>query len=330
MAVKNNNKDKALLFIHSRTPIHVGSGTSVSYIDLPIQRERITQFPVINASSLKGAFRACFRRKGVDKKDISIIFGPGDDLEGEEASDTDQEFLTEASDHAGALSLTDAHILLYPVRSLSGVFAWITCPLILKRFMRSLRVLKPDNLFNVLRNNLSNSTKVPNSSTAHVGKGTALQVCNSGQIVLEEFTFQATKQNYVDTLAEFLKEKAFSPDDPFRDTLHEKLVVLADNVFRDFVLLATEVVTRIRIDPRTGTVGDGGGLWSEELIPAEAVFWSLAHARLPPRSRNNSSIKSSLDVVDIVKTHLENQTLHVGGDTTLGRGLVHIIMTNDI
>jgi CRISPR type III-B/RAMP module RAMP protein Cmr4 len=49
-----NNMKRHLLTLYTRTPLHVGSGTSVDVVDLPIMRERITGFPVIPASSLKG------------------------------------------------------------------------------------------------------------------------------------------------------------------------------------------------------------------------------------------------------------------------------------
>ena len=44
------------LLIFTRTPLHVGAGSSVGAIDQPIQRERHTGFPIIPGSSLKGCF----------------------------------------------------------------------------------------------------------------------------------------------------------------------------------------------------------------------------------------------------------------------------------
>jgi CRISPR type III-B/RAMP module RAMP protein Cmr4 len=45
-----------ILMILTRTPLHIGAGSSVGAIDQPIVRERHTGFPVIPASSLKGTF----------------------------------------------------------------------------------------------------------------------------------------------------------------------------------------------------------------------------------------------------------------------------------
>jgi CRISPR-associated protein Cmr4 len=47
----------AMLFLYTETPLHAGSGTSLGIVDLPIQRERTTGYPMIQASGLKGCLR---------------------------------------------------------------------------------------------------------------------------------------------------------------------------------------------------------------------------------------------------------------------------------
>ena len=52
---------KALpFFIHVITPLHAGTGQELGIVDLPIQRERHTGFPKIEASGLKGSIREVF------------------------------------------------------------------------------------------------------------------------------------------------------------------------------------------------------------------------------------------------------------------------------
>ena len=117
--------EKALILgLYSVTPVHAGSGAELSVIDLPIQRERHTGFPVIWGQSLKGVLRRVYERfdDSQDKEKTKVIFGP----------DTDK-----AHEHAGAISVGDAKVLLFPVRSLKGVFAYVTCPLVLERFESS-------------------------------------------------------------------------------------------------------------------------------------------------------------------------------------------------
>jgi len=43
-----------ILYLFTRTPLHVGAGSSVGAIDQPIVRERHTGFPIIPGSAIKG------------------------------------------------------------------------------------------------------------------------------------------------------------------------------------------------------------------------------------------------------------------------------------
>jgi hypothetical protein len=78
------NAMQHLFTLYTRSPLHVGSGTSVDVVDLPIMRERVTGFPVIPATSLKGVLLQRAREvfedgKHVRSKDIpaaaKILFG---------------------------------------------------------------------------------------------------------------------------------------------------------------------------------------------------------------------------------------------------------------
>src|SRR5690625_157993 len=113
-----------IIFMYAETGVHVGGGDSVGAIDLAIAREKYTDFPFIPSSGVKGAIRSFFDNSTKDKENIEVIFGP--EING--------------SEHAGAAIFTDARILLFPVRSLKGVFTWITCPLVIERFNRVLRI----------------------------------------------------------------------------------------------------------------------------------------------------------------------------------------------
>lgn len=53
-------KEAKALTILVETPLHAGSGSDLGIVDLPIQRERHTQHPKIEASSLKGCLREAF------------------------------------------------------------------------------------------------------------------------------------------------------------------------------------------------------------------------------------------------------------------------------
>jgi len=130
--MSNNGTATAFLWIHALTPLHPGSGTALGVVDLPVQRERHTQrhtqWPTIPGSSLKGVLRDAYRRGGNGQGDggkasVEVVFGPD---------------VGEAEKHAGAVSITDARLFAFPVRSLQGVFAWVTSPGVLQRFKSDL------------------------------------------------------------------------------------------------------------------------------------------------------------------------------------------------
>ena len=59
---------KQIMSIFTRTPMHVGAGSSVGIVDLPIIRERHTDYPVIPGSSLKGVLADLWQEER-DKND---------------------------------------------------------------------------------------------------------------------------------------------------------------------------------------------------------------------------------------------------------------------
>lgn len=90
-----------LYLIENKTPMHVGSGdTNFDLVDRQIQRDTLTSYPTIHASSLKGALKeyCTFRH---DKKEsenfLSHVFGD--------------------EDNAGKMRFTQAHLLSVPMRS---------------------------------------------------------------------------------------------------------------------------------------------------------------------------------------------------------------------
>ena len=114
------------MYLYTETPLHAGAGSGLSSIDLPIQRERATQYPMIQGSGIKGKLRATLEGNPAISEDmINIVFGP---LSTSGAG----------SDHAGALIAGDARLLLFPVRSLNGVFAYTTSYDVLSRFRRDI------------------------------------------------------------------------------------------------------------------------------------------------------------------------------------------------
>ena len=106
----------AVILYYALTPTHMGAGDGIGVVDAPIQREVMTGYPVMYGSGLKGAIRHELSgvSQGGGDRDLNLIFGP-------ESKDS--------AEHAGAVSFTDANIVLFPVKSMDKGFVYVTSPL---------------------------------------------------------------------------------------------------------------------------------------------------------------------------------------------------------
>ncbi len=307
-------KDRALLTYYTLTPLHMGSGSSVHYVDLPIQRERHTSFPIMAGSGIKGVFRNLAERK-LDKEIVDKIFGH-----------------EKASEEASMIAFTDAKILLYPVRSLKGTFAWITCPLVLKRFKEELKSLGKTEDTNWEVPNLEPDKDNKDKDNKALVSNNSSLVIDDKSIGLEEFVFDCEKNENVDEIAEAIKK--YLPQTSMVNELSKRLVLVSDNVFTDFVNYAVEIRTRIRIDQETGTV-ERGVLFTVEFVPSEAIFYSFVF--FIERKEGDSSdartkfekLFSPEDKDKANKNKVENKkvkelVLQFGGDETIGAGFTKV------
>lgn len=237
-----------LLHILTRTPLHVGAGSSVGAIDMPVQRERHTQIPVIPGSGLKGVLRDLWNE---DKSNQERLFGPDSD-------DKEKEH------RAGELVIGEARVLCFPVRSAKGSFAWTTSPLALTRHAREcgkiLDELKLDD------------------DECLASDGVSLE--KEGKVVLEEYCFKKSGTVPPDVL-ELLKTP-FS-NDPVWSTVKDRLAILSDGLFSYFCANACEVQQRIRIDDKSGTAAEHA-LFNQENVPSETFFYGVVAGRTDPKA----------------------------------------------
>ncbi len=117
------------------TNAHVGSGGSnIDIVDNVVQKDPVSNLPVIFSSSLKGAFREHFKNEG--KNFLEYIFG----------SDN-----KEANSKAGKFIFFEAFMLTRPVRSNILPYFNATSPFIVKKF---LDYLEEFNILNSLQEEL--------------------------------------------------------------------------------------------------------------------------------------------------------------------------------
>jgi len=289
---RESQQETARLFVHAQTPLHPGSGTALGTVDLPVQRERHTQWPLIPGSTLKGILRDACRRARGNNDDLFAAFGPE---------------TAEADKHAGALSLTDARMLAFPVRSLKGVFAWVTCAAVLQRLARDVNLVHAADA----------PPQVPGTPEMDQAlcKSDSPLLVDGNKLVLEEFEFE--RAGDVDDLAQWVGGRAFAHDDKFTpERFKSHLVVLHDDDFTHFVRHATEVVARVGLDYQRKTV-KSGALFYEEFLPAETLFYSLV---LASPSRREGHCKSAREILDYLRGKMPS-VLQIGGDETIGKGL---------
>jgi CRISPR-associated protein Cmr4 len=307
---------KSMLFIYVETPLHAGTGRGLGAVDLPIQRERSTGYPIVQASSLRGRIRAAARAKAKDDpteeekkqgwlptEEFLVIFGP-------EAGEG-------ASEHAGALSAGDARILLFPVRSLAGVFAWTTSADALARFQREAQMVG-------LKENWQLPLE-PEKDKVWVSSDT-LKAGES--VVLEEFSFTPDENHAkkIRTVGDWLTSNALPQTgyDYWKKVLPEKLCILPEDAFRDFVLYGTEVQTHVRLDTEKKTV-QGGALWTTECLPVDTLLYAPLMAT---KSRASGKVNlSGKDILQKVKS-LDLVRTQLGGDETTGQGMVALRFTD--
>jgi CRISPR-associated protein Cmr4 len=290
-----NSIKTRILTIFTRTPLHVGVGSTVGAIDQPIQRERHTGFPIIPGSSIKGVLRyTAASLDSLDRKTvINDLFGP--ELTGENA---------EKDARAGDLTFEKAQLVAFPVRSAKGSFAYITCPLALQRYARHSSRSIP-------------APKSPDDQTCLAGPKVTLP---SKKVVLEEYAF-SSEGSFPEEWEAELKGLI---QDPVWQEASGRLVLLSDGDFSHFVTTATEISTHVKIDARTGAASKGA-LFNLESVPAETLFVAPVQivGRPPNEATGYYQTDSAKELAALVERH---PVLQFGGNSTTGRGFCSVTL----
>lgn len=276
-----------ILYIFTRTPLHVGAGSSVGAVDLPVQRERHSRHPIIPGSSIKGVLRyTCETIDKLAQDKVDDLFGPGPDV-----------VSTGGEARAGDLTFGEARPLAFPVRSAKGSFAYVTCPVALQRWARDAGVTGDAEL------------EHPKDQTCLAGHKVTL--AERKKVVLEEYAFSHTG----DFPAEWQNAIQAVIDDPVWREAAGRLVLLSDGDFSHFVATSTEISHHNKIDPKTGAVADGA-LFNIESVPAETLFF--APVSKVGRYEQTDSIAELSSVMD------NHPVFQFGGHSSTGLGFCSV------
>lgn len=277
-----------LLFIQALSSLQPGTGQGVGVIDQPVSREKATGLPYLPGSTIKGVLRDCWELKGIS--DLEQVFG--------QTTQAD-------APYAGSVSLMDGRLLLLPVRSLAGVFAWVTSPFILNRLIRDCRMSRIQGL--------PSTVPVPTNDNVLLTQNPVLKIGPQiPNVILEDLQSNVAPANpLVDAWANWLAEAIQPTDLDWQSDFKKRFCIVSDDVLSYFSETGTEVTPRISIDDETKTAS-GQALWYEESLPAETILISLVVAK---------KVMASTDTVFGGLSKIVQTPVQFGGGATVGKGL---------
>ncbi|MCP5538600.1 MAG: type III-B CRISPR module RAMP protein Cmr4 [Akkermansiaceae bacterium] len=268
-----------ILYLFTRTPLHVGAGASVGAIDQPVVRERHTGFPHVPGSAIKGVLADHYlddrSKGGVRTEDGTALFG-------RQGHEVDKD-VPDKGHKSGDISIAEAKLLAFPVRSPKGCFAWVTSPLLLKRWQQA----------------TGKTVNYPDGLPAGVQiYGDAATLAENGIVVLEDYALE--HQGDFQPGAEFTSAIG---DPLWIDLQASHLCLISDDMMAHFAVTACEVAQHVSINDESGTADDGK-LFNQENVPAETLFYSVL-----TELREDAFPKLKIPAI-----------LQIGGDATTGLG----------
>ena len=241
---------------------------------------------------MKGALRAKAEAH-MSADNVRFVFGPTSDSE-------------QASEHAGALMVGDARLLLLPIRSLTGYFKWVTSPALLQRLQRDLQRMGLSQQLDLTHIGLDEGDETQALISDQAGAG-------QGDLYLEEYRLTPSPQSLtevIDTIAQLSGIDAA--------LLHQRLVILGDGLFSYLSQHATPVNAHIAINNQTKVVKPGA-LWHEESLPSETILYTQLSAHAA--RAKDSSLAADQVLAAMTEQLLERDPyLQIGGNETTGMG----------
>jgi CRISPR-associated protein Cmr4 len=284
----NKTMETLILGLLAETFVHPGMGAVGGAIDLPVAREAATDYPVIAGSSLKGAIKDKAQQEKWPDVPIDEEDQQTPDIEGKPRKQLHPEIekYFGRQENAGQILVSDARLLLLPVRSLNGSYKWVTCPHLFERLSRDLE--RADRR--------SDMPALPVVVEKKKFLGAA-----AGPLYLEErrFTRQgALPGKFASVLATFIRHETT------RRRLADQVVILNDEDFTWFARYGLAIQARNVLNESK----QSKNLWYEESLPPDTLLYALIAGRTP------ESIAAIKDLIT------DKAYLQVGGNETVGQG----------
>ena len=229
---------------------------------------------------------------------------------------------------AGALVFTDARVVCLAVRSLYGTFAWVTCPLALRRLARDL--------------GLGSDTAIPSfpppaeedsEELVFVPESSPSVLTGPDDIVyLHDFDFKPRPHPVAELWAGRLSQWLFAGDEvEWQQEFMRRFALLTDDSFDFFCETGTEVAPHVAIDPETKTVRTGP--WYQEAIPSESIMagtvWcDWVFSGVKDRKLTQEETDEERERL-LRKFCFSPLALQIGGSATTGKGRVRCLFTGE-
>ncbi|GAA3985378.1 type III-B CRISPR module RAMP protein Cmr4 [Thermobifida alba] len=284
-----------LLYLYAESPLHPGAAASDGALDLPIQREKSTNYPLIWGQSLKGALRQAARDAGWSTSQQKEVFGS-------EVSD-------EEESTPGKLAVGDAQLVALPVPTLRRSFAWATSQLALSRLARKYTIIGRGDTVPTIPNT---DGKEGACGRGEWG-GASPEVLGPCLVKLQRPGGGDNTPDPVTDWAKLLASDAVGDADhlsAFASKLAKDLLVVGSEPMSVLLRECTEFSVRVQLHPERKQVVEGP--FTSEYLPAETILAAVLTLRGTP----------SPETVQRLRGLLHGSLLQVGGDETLGKGLV--------
>ncbi|MBN1543744.1 type III-B CRISPR module RAMP protein Cmr4 [candidate division KSB1 bacterium] len=297
-----------IVFYRNLTPLHIGCGQDVGVVDLPVIREKATGFPFIPGSGTRGSLRDSARTiSQIDeskKPTYQSLFGP-------EPGEN-----TEENSFAGSLSVHDARLLFFPVRSDHQVFLYVTCPFVLQRWNRDLSVFLIE----------SNAMQSPSFLSSPVSDEKAISPVFAEKIFLEEFPVKCEKPEAEKgkALKKWLSDLDGKTGTP---GLAQRFVLVSDRFFRHLVMHATQVMMHNALT--SAKTVKKGALFSVESLPPESLFYGVmgtSRKRDGSQEPNSDAAEQWTNFETLLFNAKKKIVLHLGGDESTGLGVSELYL----
>ncbi len=283
------------LVIRALTPIHVGSGETSGDVDQPVIKDSLG-IPFIPASSLKGAIKA-------NLSDSSLKSVLGSDP-GEQPSKPSK------------VKIYDAYPILFPARSLFGLYVYVTSPYLIRWYMDLQENINRNCWekldLNIFINNLDKDKALCIEANRFSLEKLGGKWRNRGLFNEEEFLLENINDNgkFKKFLENFLR---LSEDEA------KHVAVISDDRITSVINKSLIRYTRVALEDNIKKVREGA-LWTEEYVPRNTIYLSYISYEENLEKTNKEDYQRISDLITSIKDSL----MFIGGLETLGRGLVRL------